>query len=307
MNYYYFDQNNQKHGPFSEQQLKDLAVRGLINRQTPMETDTGHRGVAGQIHGLFPAQGTALPLKLAIGGIAVAVAVGLLWFVFSFFTSNGGGNEWRTAFRTAKAGDWAEYETTFSGFGVTERNKFKVEVLSNNGKVVKLRTTTTVTVPEFDGRRRQEVEKDLSVDSEIDLSKSFEEIIRSQIREGFHSGLHESLPADMPFGERIGVHAVQSVLDNFLDNLKFEFTEGRKTREKLSVAGQSSNCTVTPYTGSISLGNLTFTVRDVKVWRSKAAPIDGTVQTEFQTSIPGLTGRNETITITMRLAAFRKQ
>ena len=59
MNFFYFDQTNQKCGPVSAQQLKELAARGIIGQHTPMETDTGHKGVAGQIPGLFPAPSPA--------------------------------------------------------------------------------------------------------------------------------------------------------------------------------------------------------------------------------------------------------
>jgi len=52
-NFFYFDQNNQKLGPVTEEQLKELAAQGAITLHTPMETDTGHQGVAGQIPGLF--------------------------------------------------------------------------------------------------------------------------------------------------------------------------------------------------------------------------------------------------------------
>jgi len=51
-NYFYFDQNNQQHGPVNEQQLHELASQGVINPNTPLETDTGHKGVAEQIPGL---------------------------------------------------------------------------------------------------------------------------------------------------------------------------------------------------------------------------------------------------------------
>ena len=53
MNFFYFDQTNQKRGPVSEQQLKELAAQGIIGPHTPMETDDGHKGIAGQIPGLF--------------------------------------------------------------------------------------------------------------------------------------------------------------------------------------------------------------------------------------------------------------
>ena len=66
MNYFYFDQTNQKQGPVSEQQLKELAAQGIIGPHTPMETDTGHKGVAGQIPGLFPAASPPPPQPVSV-------------------------------------------------------------------------------------------------------------------------------------------------------------------------------------------------------------------------------------------------
>ena len=62
-NFFYYDTTGQKFGPVNEAQLKALAMRGIINPQTPMETDTGHKGQAGQIPGIFsiPVQQTAQP------------------------------------------------------------------------------------------------------------------------------------------------------------------------------------------------------------------------------------------------------
>ena len=54
-NFFYFDQANQKQGPVNEQQIKALVVQGIITPQTQLETDTGKKGLAGQIKGLFPA------------------------------------------------------------------------------------------------------------------------------------------------------------------------------------------------------------------------------------------------------------
>jgi hypothetical protein len=54
INYYYFDQNNQKHGLISEEQLRELVSQGIITPHTSLETDGGHRGLAGQIPDLFP-------------------------------------------------------------------------------------------------------------------------------------------------------------------------------------------------------------------------------------------------------------
>jgi len=51
-NYFYIDANGQKRGPLNGSQLQALATRGDITPTTPLETDTGHQGVAGQIPGL---------------------------------------------------------------------------------------------------------------------------------------------------------------------------------------------------------------------------------------------------------------
>ena len=51
----YLDANGVVQGPVNEQQLKDLATQGIINPHTQLAADTGHRGVAGQIPGLFTA------------------------------------------------------------------------------------------------------------------------------------------------------------------------------------------------------------------------------------------------------------
>ena len=51
-NFFYIDANGQKQGLFTAQQLQALATQGIISPQTPLETDTGHKGTAGQIPGL---------------------------------------------------------------------------------------------------------------------------------------------------------------------------------------------------------------------------------------------------------------
>ena len=51
-NYFYLDVNGQKQGPVNDQQLQALATRGIITPDTPLATDTGHEGKAGQIPGL---------------------------------------------------------------------------------------------------------------------------------------------------------------------------------------------------------------------------------------------------------------
>jgi len=54
-NYFYLDASGQKQGPINDQQLQTLAFSGIISPETPLETDAGHKGKAGQIRGLeFP-------------------------------------------------------------------------------------------------------------------------------------------------------------------------------------------------------------------------------------------------------------
>ena len=51
-NYFYADANGQKQDPVTEQELQELADQGIINPNTRLVTDTGHKGLAGQIPGL---------------------------------------------------------------------------------------------------------------------------------------------------------------------------------------------------------------------------------------------------------------
>lgn len=54
-NYFYHDASGVRQGPIDHQQLQVLVVRRVIVPTTPLETDTGHKGVAGQIPKLFDA------------------------------------------------------------------------------------------------------------------------------------------------------------------------------------------------------------------------------------------------------------
>jgi len=51
-NFYYTDENGQR-GLINAEQLKALAVQGAITPDTLLETETGQKGTAGQIKGLF--------------------------------------------------------------------------------------------------------------------------------------------------------------------------------------------------------------------------------------------------------------
>jgi len=51
-NFFYTDTNGQKH-LINDQQLKTLVGKGIVTPHTPLETEGGHSGLAGQIPGLF--------------------------------------------------------------------------------------------------------------------------------------------------------------------------------------------------------------------------------------------------------------
>ena len=51
-NFYYTNETGTKQGPLTPEQLQALADRGIITPDTPLETDTGKQGKAGNLPGL---------------------------------------------------------------------------------------------------------------------------------------------------------------------------------------------------------------------------------------------------------------
>ena len=51
-NFFYTDENGQRQGPCNVQQLQTLVDMGILTADSSLETDTGHRGLAGRIPGL---------------------------------------------------------------------------------------------------------------------------------------------------------------------------------------------------------------------------------------------------------------
>lgn len=47
--YFYTDTTGQKHGPVDDSHLRELVAKGVVMPDTPLETDTGYKGDAGQI------------------------------------------------------------------------------------------------------------------------------------------------------------------------------------------------------------------------------------------------------------------
>jgi len=48
-NYFYIDATGQKQGPVSDSHFQELVAKGIVMPDTPLETDTGYKGNAGQI------------------------------------------------------------------------------------------------------------------------------------------------------------------------------------------------------------------------------------------------------------------
>jgi len=86
-NYFYTDANGLKQGPISREQLHELATRGTITPETPLETDIGHKGLAGQIPRLFAAteiKQVAQPIirkPMVVAGVAFVISFLFLLFL----------------------------------------------------------------------------------------------------------------------------------------------------------------------------------------------------------------------------------
>jgi hypothetical protein len=86
-NFFITDANGKKHS-FTEQQLQALAVQGKILPTTSLETDTGHKGLAGQIPGLkFPSatpQSVSVPVAVKNESIPKPVIIAGTVVIASF-------------------------------------------------------------------------------------------------------------------------------------------------------------------------------------------------------------------------------
>lgn len=92
-NWFYFDDAGQKQGPIGNRQLGALVAKGVIKSGTPIEKDTGEKGFAGQVPGLFatvPTAPTAAPVVVKskttpwipiVGILLIATAVGTGWWM----------------------------------------------------------------------------------------------------------------------------------------------------------------------------------------------------------------------------------
>ena len=73
-NFFYIDAKGRK-WQVDDQKLKELVAQGIITPDTELETDTGQKGKAGQIKGLFPAPSTPNPFTAPVTGQVVPPSV----------------------------------------------------------------------------------------------------------------------------------------------------------------------------------------------------------------------------------------
>ena len=287
-NYFYFDQLNQKRGPVTEQQLQALATQGVIGPHTPLETEGGHKGMAGQIPGMqfntaphTPTSPTtqAMPSSgfqskgIAMTAVAVLLVIGLLWLLYTFFMSS---NPMIAAFKSlkyAKSGDRVKYEVAVSNPGGTEKFHVEQKVISNDGKKVKIRTT--ITNP-FGGEEEHEEEIDLSKWSKCRSYKDMIELALDEL---------EEMPKEM-----------KEIAKKVLEKSDLKVTTGKKSRSTMSVAGSSFNCAVVPYNISASYDNVSFSVQDIRTWTAKNVPLGGLVKAEWEISFPYFDWRKDKVT-----------
>ncbi|GHT18557.1 hypothetical protein FACS1894189_6610 [Planctomycetales bacterium] len=101
-NFFYYDRNGTKRGPIAPQELQDLVVQGIVTPETSLETESGHKGLAGQIPGLnFPSsapssQAAQAAMKTAQSAMNATVSIvrqaserkGILAWLFDFAFRN---------------------------------------------------------------------------------------------------------------------------------------------------------------------------------------------------------------------------
>jgi len=293
-------------GPLDEEHLQNMKTQGKLSRTTKISENKTDWRNADTLPFLFPTPPTKPPFweslsisfvprvkhmgqsilgksqKLLVPLFTIGIVFLVLMFLWGVIIPPS--NPIIEQLRKAKSGDWVEYEITESGLDGSSPPKtiVKIEVTSNDRRRVGLRITTTTS--QLFGRENKE-----EANVEIDLSKSEEEMIWNMLEKGLAD-------ARLPI----------SNMRNFRDSIKFEIKRGKKTRETLSIAGQSFRSTLTPYTIDVTIGNITISVRDIKEWTSRTAPVLGILKTEFRTTMPAPSGRMEAFSITIALTGFRK-
>ena len=259
--------------------LREKAGRTLLNdTSAPSHIGTEQRAEIARLLGEFSecesiiAHGkkslVSKPMLVAAGILLLLLVLGFMAFssnvclpprMMSFWSSG-------HPFKNAKPGDWARYDVTVSAENKTENMTLLFEVLSNDGKKVKLHMTSTGP----NQRGREEVQKDRM---EIDLSKSVS-------------------TCELPL----------AMLHEYISSDSCKIEEGKQTTEKILVAGQTFNCTVTHETLTTTINEGVLTVVN-KTWKSKAISVAGITKQEIDLTFITKT-KTEKAYITMMLVAF---
>ena len=173
-------------------------------------------------------------------------------------------NSFGNSFQKAKPGDWTRYNMTdsmdFRMMGISNKKTGAVmnEVLSNDGRMVILRQTSTMT--DSSGEQKTTTEE-----SEIDLSKSDEEVARDMVKYLIENG-------EVPPGASYDILCVE---------------KGEKINETITIGDKTYNCAIEPTTSTATLAGIPdIDSADIKqtckIWRSSAVTVDGMVKYEME-------------------------
>jgi len=284
--FFYYDRINQKIGPVTEQQLKELASQGVIESNTPIETGGGHKGLAGQIPGMVFKTPVPQPVSVSkwikpvvIAGIAVAVIVSLVMFVPQIIPS--GSSNMLKSLRNAKPGDWIRYDVEMKTGknDHTQKESLLIDVVSNDGKKIKLKISDPNDPRAF--RKAVPFAGAIEIDEAIEIDLS-----NANSPEKFLAWLNQC---------PITVNGKKLI----------QIKKGKSVKETIQVAGTSFNCVMTHLTATLTgPDGETFTII-VKLWESKTAPVGGQVKAEWDVRMVSKTS-TETFNVTATLATFKQ-
>ena len=98
--YYYRDASNKRQGPYNVRQLQALVEQGIVGPKTPLETESGPKGTAGQFPALFnTSTGTQNIINPWAIGVILAV-VGLVLLLYGSSLNNSLEAQLRSAFNS---------------------------------------------------------------------------------------------------------------------------------------------------------------------------------------------------------------
>jgi len=341
-NFFYNETNGQKKGPVTEQQLQDLIDQRLIEPNTPLEMEGGHKGMAGQIPGLRFASDTPQPKQLFCTNCGTAVSEQAI-ACMSCGAKPTGHRKFCRQCGTAlnpeqvvciKCG--AEITAGYSGGA--KRVVLPVISASNIEKaknLVRPVVFSGIAVaagiglvwfavnfwPSSHPLKRAKPGDWARYDVIVSKNGAAEEItFLLEILSNDHKkvGIRTTTVGSGRFGRpepnvdegEIDLSKSPKEIEGLMLGQEIlggmrnvKIEKGKTTKEKLLVAGKSINCIIIPTTGTMTAPDgASITITGTE-WRSKTVPAGGLVRIE-QDITKNTRMETETMTMTMKLAAF---